>query len=92
MVGKDKGSASSSGAASGRRGRKFGILLLLAIPLLAILAAIFGARALYEVWFPGNEHLVLRRLEIASRGYWHGRENELLRRLGLRPGTALFAR
>ena len=67
------------------------ILALLAVPILLAAGAAFGVRALYGLWFSGNERLTLRRLQVASRGYWNGREAELMRRLELKNGTPLFA-
>ena len=90
MVGKDKNSRAAA-VNSGGRGRRWRALLWLAFLLLFVCGTVFGANALYEAWFPGNGRLVLRRLQISSRGYWNGRENELMRRLGLRPGTTLFS-
>ena len=75
--------------ASGRRRKVWRWAILLA--LLALVAgAVFGVRGLYSLWFPDNERLVLRRIEIRSQGYWSGRESGLMRRLGLREGAPLF--
>lgn len=90
MVEKEKKNRSSTGAPD-RRGRRIWWFVLLLIPLLLVCGAVFGAQALYNAWFSENERLVLRRLEIASRGYWNGRETELMRRLGLKGGIPLFA-
>lgn len=83
MTGRDKKSG-------GRRGKLL-IFAFLAMPLLLIGGMVFGARALHSLWFSENERLVLRRLQVTSRGYWNGREAELMRRLGLKNGKALFA-
>ena len=89
MVEKEKKTRSAAGL-SGRRGRKLLILALLVVPLLLICGVAFGVRTLYRLWFLDNERLELRRIQVASSGYWRGREEALSRRLHLAVGTGLF--
>ena len=76
-----------------RGGRKF-VFTVLAAALLIAGGAIAGTvavvRTLGPLWFSENPRMPMRHVKIASGGYWNNRENELLRRLGVRLGMPLF--
>ena len=95
MADKSKNTAPAAGE---RRGHKMA-LIALAVVLLAVGTAVAGVilavHTLGPLWFGENPRLAIRRVEIASGGYWNGngansRENELMRRLGMRRGMTLF--
>lgn len=95
----DRTKTNAAAGENGRGGRKF-VLTVLALALLIIGGAIVGTvvvlRTLGPLWFSENPRMSLRRVQIVSGGYWNGkgywnnRENELLRRLGVRRGMPLF--
>ena len=88
MVEQNKKRTASGAPAHSRRWRL--ILLLLIAPLVVIGGVVWGCYALKRVWFTDNRHLVLRKVNVLSSGYWSGRDDELAARLRLKPGTAMF--
>ena len=77
--------------ASGAPARRWHLILLLLIaPLAVIGGAAWGCHALKHVWFTDNRHLVLRKVNVLSSGYWSGRDDALAARLHLKPGIAMF--
>ena len=88
MVEQNKKRTASGAPAHSRRWRL--IRLLLIAPLVVIGGVVWGCYALKRVWFTDNRHLVLRKVNVLSSGYWSGRDDELAARLHLQPGTAMF--
>ncbi len=83
-------SSSKSGSRISRR-----TVALLSLTLLACICA--GACWLFweakTTWFTRNNRFVLRSVRVVSQrdGYWNGKERKLASRIGLEPGTNLFA-
>ena len=88
MVEQNKKRTASGAPAPARRWRL--LLLLLIVPLLLIGGAVWGCHALKNLWFTDNRHLVLRKVDVLSSGYWSGRDRELAARTGLNPGIPMF--
>lgn len=63
-------------------------LLLLLLPLALLLAIVLGAK---RVFFVGNDRFMLKHVSVERGRFWRGRENVLAQRIGLAPGTNLFA-
>ena len=94
----DRTKKTASAGEKRRGGGKF-VLAVLAAALLILGGAIAGAvavvRTLGPMWFSENPRMSMHRVRIVSagywgKGYWNNRENELLRRLGVRRGMPLF--
>lgn len=52
---------------------------------------IFSLFCMRRTLFNANPHFKLKKLEIYNGTYWKGKENELSRRIGVKPGDNLFA-
>lgn len=90
--------SSTAGANSKNSGKNVSKIryFLFCIIVLLILSAIGGGIYLIcqipgELLY-GNRRFVLRRAEVRNPGYWQGRDKELLKKIGIRPGAAnIFA-
>ena len=85
---KIKNASAEGGKRRSRLWRAFLALLLLSIPVLLLLVIVFGSKRLF---FVGNDRLVLRHVSVQRGRFWRGREKALIRRIGLEPGSNLFA-
>ena len=77
--------------AAAARNRKIVLFFVLLVVLLALITGlIWLGLKIPNVLFKENPRFVLKRLEVTSSGYWHGRDREIAKRIGVNIGQPLF--
>ncbi len=86
---KNGGKSADSGYSRGRRTILF--LLLLAVLLLLAGGFVYLLMKVPELLMTGNPRFTVKRVEVASSGYWQGKDRELAARAGIVPGSNIFS-
>ena len=77
--------------AAAARNRKIVLFFVLLVVLLALITGlIWLGLEIPNILFKQNPRFVLKRLEVTSSGYWHGRDREIAKRVGVNIGQPLF--
>jgi cell division septal protein FtsQ len=77
--------------AAAARNRKIVLFFVLLVVLLALITGlIWLGLEIPNILFKDNRRFVLKRLEVTSSGYWHGRDREIAEHIGVNIGKSLF--